>query len=99
MHDSMKSLTMVQLLEFYGKRQSGFADRCKGATEQEIRVLEELAGRPFPADYTVFLKTAGHDCGDMFTGTGRAWSSPTSFTEFSLKHGTSSLLGRRRAPP
>ncbi|HEX7898903.1 MAG TPA: SMI1/KNR4 family protein [Planctomycetota bacterium] len=80
MHESMKDLPIGELLAYYARRRAGFAERAKGAGEEEIREFERLVGRPLPEDYLVFLRAAGRDCGDMFKGESKAYASDGSFT-------------------
>jgi hypothetical protein len=80
MHASMKDRPIEELLAYFARRRAGFAERAKGASEEEIREFERLVGRPLPADYLAFLRAAGRDCGDMFKGEYKAYASDGSFT-------------------
>jgi hypothetical protein len=80
MHESLKDRPIEELLAYFLRRRPGFAEPAKGASEEEIRELERLAGRPLPADYVAFLRVAGRDCGDMFKGDATAYASDGSFS-------------------
>jgi hypothetical protein len=80
MHESMKNASMEELLAYFARRRAGFAERAKGASEDEIREFERLVGQPLPPDYLAFLRAAGSDCGGMFTGESKAHASDGSFT-------------------
>jgi hypothetical protein len=80
MHESMKDRPIEELLAYYARRRAGFAERAKGASEEEIQEFERLVGRPLPPDYVAFLRAAGRDCGDMFKGDSKAYASDGSFS-------------------
>jgi hypothetical protein len=99
MHDSMRNASIEELLAYYARRRAGFAERAKGAPEEEIREFERLVGRPLPPDYVAFLRAAGRDCGDMFKGDYKSFGAAGSFTLHPLKYDFSletALKDRRR---
>jgi hypothetical protein len=60
------------LVQFVSQYDPAFSDRIRGATDEEIDVLEGLVGRPLPASYRDFLRMMGHSDGDLdlaFDGT------------------------------
>lgn len=79
MHESMKDLPVEELLAYFERRRAGFAERAKGASDEEIGAFERLAGRTLPGDYRAFLRKAGRDCGDMFKGDSKAFAPDGSF--------------------
>jgi hypothetical protein len=54
---------MEELLEFISRYRPQFAREIRGATEEEIVQLEELAGEPLPPQYRSFLEIMGADPG------------------------------------
>ena len=94
----MKDLPIGELLAYFARRRAGFAERAKGAGDEEIREFERLVGRPLPADYLVFLRAAGRDCGGMFAGESKAYASDGSFSRHPHEYdfGLETALKERR---
>lgn len=43
----------------------GFSTEIKGASEEEIAILEQTIGRPLPSEYREFLSLMGHGLSDL----------------------------------
>ena len=57
---------MEPLIAYVSSFDPTFPLKVRGAKPTEIRILEELVGRPLPAQYVEYLSYMGHDNGGLF---------------------------------
>ncbi len=86
MHESMRSRSMAELLDYYRDRRPGFAEAAQGASDERIEALQSAIPQSLPDDYAAFLGVAGVHNGGIFDAEGKAWSSPTEFSTHALHY-------------
>ncbi|WP_437726427.1 hypothetical protein [Sorangium sp. So ce861] len=61
---------MEDITSYVERYDPGFLGRIRGATPDEIDLVEQLAGHPLPPDYRRFLSAMGHDDDQLFSQPG-----------------------------
>jgi hypothetical protein len=59
-------MNIDKLIDYISQFEPTFSSKIRGATETEIKTLEELTQRSLPKSYVNYLKRMGHDDGGLY---------------------------------